>query len=138
MVTTETLRIQTRGHTDVVDVTSDCREFIHGSGLKNGVLTVFNPGSTGGISTIEYEPNLIEDLKEALEIFAPSDKVYKHGKTWSDDNGSSHIRSTMMGPSFAVPFVDGELKLGTWQQIIFCDFDTRSRQRELVLQAVGE
>ncbi len=138
MVITKTVRIQTRGHTDVRDITPDCRKFVRVSGLKNGVLTVFNPGSTGGISTMEYEPNLIEDLKEALEVFAPSDKAYEHGKTWNDDNGSSHIRSTMMGPSFSVPFVDEELTLGAWQQIIFCDFDTRPRQRELILQAVGE
>ena len=138
MVITKTLRIQTRGHTDILDITSDCREFVRLSGLKSGVLTVFNPGSTGGISTMEYEPNLIEDMKEALEILAPSDKGYEHGKTWNDDNGFSHIRSTIMGPSFSVPFVEGELTLGTWQQIIFCDFDTRPRQRELVLQVVGE
>ncbi|MBU0570755.1 MAG: secondary thiamine-phosphate synthase enzyme YjbQ [Candidatus Omnitrophica bacterium] len=138
MVITKTLRIQTRGDTDILDITPDCGELVRASGLKSGVLTVFSPGSTGGISTIEYEPNLVKDLKEALEMFAPSGKAYEHGKTWNDDNGSSHIRSTMMGPSFSVPFVDGELTLGTWQQIIFCDFDTRPRGRELVLQAIGE
>ena len=138
MVVTKTVKIQTRGHTHVLNITSDCRKFIGASGLLNGVLTVFNPGSTGGISTMEYEPNLVEDLKEALEKLAPQDKTYEHEKTWNDDNGSSHIRSTMMGPSFSVPFTEGDLTLGTWQQIIFCDFDTRPRQRELVLQAVGE
>jgi secondary thiamine-phosphate synthase enzyme len=138
MIITKNLNINTQGNTDVLDITSDCRDFVQLSGMKNGILVVFNPGSTGGISTIEYEPNLIEDFKEALEVFAPSDKTYEHGKTWNDDNGSSHIRSTMMGPSFSVPVVDGELTLGTWQQIIFCDFDTRPRQRDIVLQAVGE
>jgi len=138
MVITKTLSIKTRGNTDVLDITPDCQALVRASGLKNGVLIAFSLGSTGGISAIEYEPNLVKDLKEALEIFAPSGKAYEHGKTWNDDNGSSHIRSTMMGPSFSVPFVDGELTLGMWQQIIFCDFDTQPRGRKLILQAIGE
>ena len=99
---------------------------------------MFNPGSTGGLTTLEYEPNLVKDLKEALEIVAPSDKIYAHSETWHDDNGSSHVRSSLVGPSITVPFVDRELILGTWQQIVFCDFDTRARKRRLVIQVVGE
>jgi secondary thiamine-phosphate synthase enzyme len=106
--------------------------------MKNGIVAVFNPGSTGGLTTIEYEPNLVKDLKEALEVLAPSDKTYAHSMTWHDDNGSGHIRSSLMGPSIAVPFVDGELTLGTWQQIVFCDFDTQPRRRKLVVQIMGE
>jgi len=132
------LDIETRGNTDVMDITQECRSAVEKSRLSAGTLTIFNPGSTGGISTLEYEPNLVKDLKESLETLAPTGKVYEHEKTWHDDNGSSHIRSAMMGPSFSVPFVNGELTLGTWQQIVFCDFDTRPRQRRLVLQVIGE
>ncbi len=138
MVITKSFTVQTRGHTDVIDITQECRELIEKSGLNNGIITVFNPGSTGGVSTIEYEPNLVRDLKDSLEVIAPSDKVYEHSKTWHDDNGSSHIRSALMGPSLSVPFIEGKLTLGTWQQIIFCDFDTRPRKRRLVVQLIGE
>lgn len=138
MVTAKSLTVQTRGHTDVIDITSNCQELVRKSGLKSGIITIFNPGSTGGISTIEYEPNLVKDLRSSLEVMAPSDKVYEHSKTWHDDNGFSHIRSTLMGPSLSVPFVEGKLTLGTWQQIVFCDFDTRSRKRKLVVQLIGD
>ncbi len=138
MVITKYLSVETKGHTDVIDVTAECQGVVDSSGLGNGVLTVFNPGSTGGLTTIEYEPNLVKDLRDSLEIVAPTDKVYAHSRTWHDDNGSSHVRSSLMGPSITVPFVEGELTLGTWQQIVFCDFDTRSRRRELVVQLVGE
>jgi secondary thiamine-phosphate synthase enzyme len=138
MVITKHLSVDTRGYTDVIDITSDCQDFVNVAGLKNGVVTIFNPGSTGGLTTIEYEPNLVEDLKDALEILAPSDKTYAHSETWHDDNGSSHIRSSIMGPSISVPFVRGKLTLGTWQQIVFCDFDTSSRRRKLVVQITGE
>ncbi len=138
MVKTDHISVKTKGHTDVIDITSECQDIVRSSGLQNGVVTIFNPGSTGGLTTIEYEPNLVKDLKTALEVFAPVDKVYAHSNTWHDDNGSSHIRSSLMGPSIAVPFVNRELTLGTWQQIIFCDFDTRGRRRELVVQITGE
>ncbi|MBD3379264.1 MAG: YjbQ family protein [Candidatus Omnitrophica bacterium] len=138
MVFTEYISIDSAGNTDVIDITPRCRDILSGSGISSGTMTVFNPGSTGGLTTIEYEPNLVKDLKEALEIVAPSDKDYAHGMTWNDDNGSSHIRSTFIGPSITVPFVDNELTLGTWQQIIFCDFDTRPRKRRLVVQLTGE
>jgi len=138
MVYTGSITVDTKGNTDVIDVTPECISILRESGISSGVMTVFNPGSTGGVTTIEYEPNLVKDLKEALEVFAPSDKRYEHAGTWHDDNGSSHIRSTVVGPSLSVPFVAGELALGTWQQIIFCDFDTRPRRRELVVQVSGE
>ena len=138
MVITKYLSIDTKGYTDVIDIPSDCQDLVAREGLKNGTVTVFNPGSTGGLTTIEYEPNLVKDLKDALEIMAPSDKTYAHSKTWHDDNGFSHIRSSLMGPSISIPFVKGELTLGTWQQIVFCDFDTRARRRKLVVQIAGE
>jgi secondary thiamine-phosphate synthase enzyme len=138
MVITNYLSVNTQGYTDVIDITDECQKMVDNSGATSGVITIFNPGSTGGLTTIEYEPNLVEDLKDALEIFAPSDKTYAHSETWHDDNGSSHIRSSLMGPSISVPFVDGKLTLGTWQQIIFCDFDTRARRRKLVVQITGE
>ncbi|RKY42610.1 MAG: YjbQ family protein [Candidatus Makaraimicrobium thalassicum] len=138
MVVTKYLSIETRGNTDIKDITARCQDILEATEFKSGVVTVFNPGSTGGLTTIEYEPNLLKDFKEALEVVAPSDKVYEHSKTWHDDNGSSHIRSSLMGPSIAVPFVNGKLTLGTWQQIVFCDFDTHPRKRRLVVQVVGE
>lgn len=138
MVLTKHIDLKTRGNTDVIDITSKCKQFVRDSGLGDGLVTIFNPGSTGSISTIEYEPNLITDLKEALHCFAPADKTYHHRQTWHDDNGHSHMRSTIMGPSLSVPFVDGDLVLGTWQQIVFCDFDTSPRKRRLVVQIIGE
>ncbi len=138
MVVTKYISVNTRGDTDVVDVTDECRDILRSAGLQNGTMTVFNPGSTGSVTTIEYEPNLVKDIKEALEIIAPRDKTYAHGQTWHDDNGSAHIRATLMGPSVSVPFVAGDLTLGTWQQIVFCDFDTRPRKRRLVVQLIGE
>jgi secondary thiamine-phosphate synthase enzyme len=138
MVITKHLSVDTKGHTDVIDITSECQDFVRAAELRNGVVTIFNPGSTGGLTTIEYEPNLVKDLKAALEILAPSDKTYAHSQTWHDDNGSSHIRSSIMGPSISVPFVKGKLTLGTWQQIVFCDFDTSPRGRKLVVQIMGE
>jgi len=138
MVITRYCNVSSRGSTDIIDITPDCQRFVSESGLNSGVITIFNPGSTGGVSTIEYESNLILDLKDSLEIIAPSDKAYNHERTWHDDNGVSHIRATVMGPSLSGPFVEGELTLGTWQQIIFCEFDTRPRKRKLVIQLVGE
>jgi secondary thiamine-phosphate synthase enzyme len=138
MVVTKHLSVKTRGNTDVIDITPDCQEIVKSAGLNSGIVTIFNPGSTGALTTIEYEPNLVKDLENALEIVAPSDKVYEHSKTWHDDNGFSHIRSSLMGPSITVPFENGALTLGTWQQIVFCDFDTRPRKRQLVVQVMGE
>lgn len=138
MVITEHISLETRGNTDIIDITGECQSIIEGTGLGDGILTVFNPGSTGSVTTIEYEPNLVKDFRDALEVVAPSNKAYEHGKTWNDDNGSSHVRSSLMGPSMSVPFSGGKLTLGTWQQIVFCDFDTRPRKRSLVVQVIGE
>jgi secondary thiamine-phosphate synthase enzyme len=138
MVYTEYISLNTRGNTDVKDLTGECSGIVASSGIRNGLVTVFCPGSTGGVTTIEYEPNLVKDLKEALEVFSPSGKEYHHKKTWNDDNGSGHIRSSVVGPSISVPVVNGKLALGTWQQLVFCDFDAVPRARKLVVQVLGE
>jgi secondary thiamine-phosphate synthase enzyme len=106
--------------------------------LRSGVVTVFCPGSTGGLTTIEYESGVMEDLRQVLDEVVPPDRDYQHHLRWGDDNGSAHIRAALVGPSLTVPFVDGGLTLGTWQQIVFLDFDTRPRSRKLVVQVVGE
>jgi len=108
------------------------------SGIRNGTATVFVPGSTASVTTIEYEPNLIKDVKKALDRLAPYGKDYEHHKTWGDDNGASHVRAALMGPGITVPFEKGKLLLGTWQQIVLVDFDTGPRKREMVLQINGE
>jgi secondary thiamine-phosphate synthase enzyme len=138
MIKTGYISLQTRGNTDVKNITGECEDFLSSSGISNGVLTVFCSGSTGGVTTLEYEPNLVKDLKEALGVFAPSDKEYHHKKTWNDDNGAGHIRSSIVGASLSVPIVAGKLVLGTWQQIVFCDFDAIPRNRKLTVQVMGE
>lgn len=138
MVYTGYISLNTRGNTDVMNITGDCAKILSSSGVSRGILTVFCPGSTGGVTTIEFEPNLVADLRDALEVFSPSEKEYHHKKTWNDDNGSGHIRSSVVGPSLCVPVVDGKLTLGTWQQIVFCDFDSVSRSRKLIIQVVGD
>ena len=138
MVTTRYLTLKTTAKTDIIDITDECRQILNEGGITDGLINIFSPGSTASLTTIEFEPNLVKDFKNALEIFAPTDKSYEHGKTWNDDNGSSHIRASLMGPSITVPFKHGELILGTWQQIVLCDFDTRPRNRELVVQVLGE
>ena len=134
MIRTHTFRVETRGHTDVIDLTPDVARVVGGG----GTVTVFVPGSTAGITTIEYEPGLLRDIKEAFERLAPEKKVYHHFETAGDDNGSAHVRASLVGPSLTVPFRDGKLLLGTWQQIVLVDFDTRPRTREIIVQVVGE
>ena len=108
------------------------------SRLAAGIVTIFCPGSTGGLTTIEFEDGVIADLQQVLDEITPTDRDYRHHLRWHDDNGHSHIRAALIGPSLTVPFVDGALTLGTWQQIVFCDFDTSPRSRTLVVQIIGE
>jgi len=138
MVITDELHVQTEGHCDILDITSQVGNAVKESGLQDGTVTVFCPGSTGGLSTIEYERGALHDLERVLDEIAPPDRDYRHHLRWGDDNGHSHVRSAMIGPSLTVPFVKGDLTLGTWQQIVFLDFDTRPRSRRLVLQIMGE
>ncbi len=139
MVKTEHLQIKTRGNSQVINITDAVAGALAGSGLTSGVITLFNVGSTAGLTTTEYEPGLVNhDLKAAFERIAPEGGRYEHEETWHDDNGHSHVRASLLGPSLSVPFVDGQMALGTWQQIILIDFDTRSRTRTVVCQIMGD
>ncbi len=138
MIVTETIELRTRGDADMHDITAEVAARVRESGARSGIVTVFCPGSTGGITTIEYESGALSDLKRLFDEILPADRDYAHNRRWGDGNGHSHVRAAMLGPSLTVPFVDGELALGTWQQITFCDFDNRPRSRRLVVQIVGE
>ena len=137
-VVTKHLRVSTKHENDVVDLTEDVRRFVEGTKLVNGIVVVFVSGSTGAVTTIEYEPGLEKDFPDMLERVAPKTLSYEHQKTWKDGNGHSHVKASLVGPSLTVPFVDGQLALGTWQQIVFVELDIRPRTRSIVLQAVGE
>jgi len=138
MVTTTRRQIATKGQGDTHDLTEAVAAAVSAAGCRTGVATVFVVGSTAGITTIEYEPGAVADLDRAFEQIAPRSADYRHHLRWGDDNGSSHVRAALLGPSLSVPFVDGELTLGTWQQIVLVEFDTRPRRRELVFQIMGE
>jgi secondary thiamine-phosphate synthase enzyme len=137
-VTTVRCAVPSAGHGDILDITRNVAEAVAGSGLESGVATIFVTGSTAGLTTIEYEPGLVHDLTAAFERLYPQAIEYRHHEKWGDDNGHSHVRASMLGPSLAVPFVQASLTLGTWQQIILVDFDTRPRSREYVVQMMGE
>lgn len=130
--------VKTKAGTDIIDLTGKISGIVEKSGIKDGLACIFVPGSTASISTIEYEPNLIKDIKKALEKIAPEKGDYEHHKTWGDDNGSSHVRACLMKPGITVPFEDKKLLLGNWQQITLLDFDTRDRDREIIVQIVGD
>ncbi len=137
-VKTKQLSIHTRGEGDILDITNEVAEAVVETRLKNGIVTVFVSGSTGALTTIEYESGLLKDLPNMLERIAPKNLVYEHEKRWHDGNGHSHVRASLIGPSLTVPFANGRLTLGTWQQIIFMELDVRSRARNLILQIMGE
>ncbi|MBU0600028.1 secondary thiamine-phosphate synthase enzyme YjbQ [bacterium] len=138
MVKTERISVKTRAGTDLVNITSLVSKVISDGKIKDGIVVIFVSGSTASVSTIEYEPNLIKDVNQTLEMIANSHLEYEHHKTWGDDNGASHVRATLLGPSLTVPFTNKSLLLGSWQQIILMDFDTKSRNREIILQIIGE
>ncbi len=137
-VATHALRLQTRGDADIHDITVEVSEAVARSGLKAGVATIFCPSSTSALTTIEFESGCLSDLRRLLDEIIDPARPYAHNARWHDGNGHAHVRAALLGPSLSVPFVDGRLTLGTWQQIIFLDFDNRPRQRELVVQMVGE
>lgn len=137
-VITGSLNINTRGNTDIHDITREVARLVEQSGLHSGTATVFCPSSTSGLTTVEYEPGAVADLKRMFEELVPSKRDYQHNATWDDGNGHSHMRASLLGPSLTVPFVEKTLTLGTWQQIVYIDFDIRPRQRELVVQMAGE
>lgn len=134
----ERLTIQTQGENDIIDITENIKNIVFKSGLKEGICLVFVAGSTGTLSTIEFEPGLREDFPKALDKIAPKNQYYKHHLTWHDDNGRSHVKASLMGPSLVVPFQDKKLIHGKWQQLIFIELDTRSRNRDLIVQLIGE
>jgi secondary thiamine-phosphate synthase enzyme len=137
-VVSNQISVETRGEGDILDVTNKVAEVVTASNLKSGVVTVFVPGATGALSTIEYEPGLLKDLPDALNRIAPKGADYEHEKRWHDGNGHSHVRASIIGPSISIPFIDGRLTLGTWQQIVFIELDVRSRRRTIILQIIGE
>ena len=139
MVKTERIHIETRGDCHVVDITAEVAQAVRKAGLADGVVTLFNVGSTAGITTTEFEPGLANhDIQAAFERIAPRAARYEHEQTWHDDNGHSHVRASLLGPSLSVPVEGGRLILGTWQQVVLVDFDTRRRRRTIVCQMVGE
>jgi secondary thiamine-phosphate synthase enzyme len=137
-VKTKTLTFQTKGNDDMVDITPNVQDALSSSGLSEGIVTVFVPGSTASVTTIEYEPGLLRDFPGAMEKLAPKGAHYDHDARWGDGNGHSHVRASTIGPSLVVPFENGRLMLGTWQQIVFIDFDNRPRARNVIVQAMGE
>jgi secondary thiamine-phosphate synthase enzyme len=138
MIITETISINTKGFSDIIDINSQVLSIVKRSLIANGLVTIFCPGSTGSITTIEYESGVLQDLKDAFERIAPSDIPYEHNERWGDGNGFSHVRAALMKPFLTVPLVNGELALGTWQQIVFIDFDNRGRHRDIIVQIIGD
>jgi secondary thiamine-phosphate synthase enzyme len=137
-VITKAIKINSKGENDMVDITDQTLKAIEESNLKDGIVTVFVSGSTAAITTIEYEPGLRNDFPMMLNRIIPQNIEYEHDKTWHDGNGHSHVRASLIGPSLTVPFKDGNLILGTWQQIVFFELDTRSRERRITIQIIGE
>lgn len=137
-VITTSIRLETRGSADIQDITNQVAGSVRDAGLLNGIVTIFCPSSTSALTTIEYESGALSDLKRLFNEIAPPDAHYAHNARWGDGNGHSHVRAALLKASLTVPFVDRRLTLGTWQQIIHIDFDNRPRQRELVVQVMGE
>jgi secondary thiamine-phosphate synthase enzyme len=138
VVKTNNINLNTKGNADILDITDHVSRAVADSGLSDGVITVFTPSATSGLTTIEYESGCISDLRRLFDEIIDPGRHYAHNARWGDGNGHSHIRAALLGASFSVPFVNRRLTLGTWQQIIFVDFDNRSRRRELVIQIIGE
>ena len=138
MIIQKKIPLSTNGFNHIIDITPILQNYIESSELKDGNVLVFVPGSTGGLTTIEYEPGLLQDIPEMLEKIAPIKGRYHHDDTWHDGNGYAHLRSALIGPSITIPFEKSRMQLGTWQQVVFIDFDNRPRQRQLHVQIFGE
>ncbi|NIP61225.1 MAG: YjbQ family protein [Nitrosopumilaceae archaeon] len=137
-VETKSLEIQSKRENEIIDITEKVADNVKNSRIKNGIITIFVSGSTGALTTIEFEPGLLHDFPEMLSRLAPSDIDYAHEQMWHDGNGRSHVKASLVGPSLTIPFTNQSLTLGTWQQIVFIELDTRNRTRKLVLQIIGE
>ena len=138
MIFSETISLSTKGFSDILDITHHVDAVIARTKIENGLVTVFCPGSTGAVTTIEYESGVLKDLQKAIEKIAPSNIPYEHDRRWGDGNGFSHVRAALMKPSLTVPLIKRRLALGTWQQIVFIDFDNRRRERNILVQVMGE
>ena len=132
------IEVSSKGFSDVIDITAEVASILEKSGLSDGIISIFVPGSTASVTTIEYEEGVIDDLKKAIERIVPSTIAYKHDRRWGDGNGFSHVRAAFLKPGLTVPFMDKKPALGTWQQIVFIDFDNRPRKRRLVVQIIGD
>ena len=130
--------LTTRGSTDIIDITQKVIDGIQASGITDGLVTIFCPSSTSGVTTLEFEPGVQQDLKRIFNEIVPADEVYQHDEAWHDGNGHSHVRAALLKASLTVPLVNGLLTLGTWQQIVYIDFDVRPRKREIIVQVMGE
>lgn len=128
----------TRGHADMHDLTQDVKRILRESGVTDGLLTIFTPSATSALTTIEFESGALEDLRRALDQLAPPDQDYQHNLRWGDGNGHAHLRAALLKPSLTVPVIEGQMTLGTWQQILFIDFDVRPRERKVIIQIIGE
>ena len=137
-VKTESISLSTRGNADIQDITDQITNAVSKSGLTTGTATVFCPSSTSALTTIEFESGALSDLRRLFDEIIPVNREYAHNERWHDGNGHSHVRAALLGPSITIPFVDGQLTLGTWQQVIYVDFDNRPRQRKLIVQLIGE
>jgi len=138
LVITEEIKFSTQGHTDIINLSSQIEELVSQAELTSGIACLFVPGTTGVLTTLEFEPGLVNDIKKYWEQIANSRAVYEHNARWGDGNGYAHVRAAAVGPSLVVPIVDGKLVLGTWQDIVFIDFDNRPRSRTIIVQMVGE
>ncbi len=137
-IISNTITLRSTGGTDIFDITQAVRNEIESTGIREGAVTLFIPGSTAALTTIEYETGVINDLRKAIEKIAPSDIYYEHNERWGDGNGYSHVRAALLGPSLHIPIIRGNMTLGTWQQIVVLDFDNRPRNRKVIVQIVGE
>ena len=137
-VITDSICINTQGNADCFNITTHVADTLVNSGIENGIVTLFTPSATSGLTTIEYESGCLSDFRRLMDELAPPEKEYAHEERWHDGNGHSHVRAALLGPSITIPFIKQKLTLGTWQQIIFIDFDTHPRQRELIVQIIGE
>ena len=138
MVVTKRISLQSKGHCDIIDVTSQVEQQVAGAGINNGTVTLFITGSTAGVSTIEFESGLLSDFQDMWERNFPENIPYQHDRAWGEGNGYSHVRASLLGASLVIPFSDKKLALGTWQQIVVVDFDNRARSRQIVLQIMGD
>jgi secondary thiamine-phosphate synthase enzyme len=137
-VLSDTIQLHSEGEGDIIDMTTELSNIVKESKIKNGTVTIFVSGSTAAVTTIEYEPGLIHDFPEMLARIVPKDIEYEHDNTWHDGNGHSHLRSSIIGPSITIPIIQSKLTLGTWQQVVLLEMDTRSRDRTVILQIMGE